>query len=126
MVRKMVSYRVRKIKDKYYLSERIYDKSSKKVREKSLGSIDLIKQLLYEYKKKNGAGGGIRTRAPRMGNWLSRPAPWSTRAPRRNNYVPGNTICGNSELYLSRLINYSLLYYSCIDHNILLYTRFTG
>ena len=49
----VVSYRVKKINGRFYLTERIYDRGSKKVRERSLGSIDLIKQLLYEYKKEN-------------------------------------------------------------------------
>ncbi len=71
----MVSYRVKKVRGKYYLIERVYDKRTKKVKDRSLGPIDLIKQLLYEHKKNLGAGGGIRTRAPRMGHWLSRPAP---------------------------------------------------
>ena len=49
----MVSYRVKRVKGKYYLTERTYDRSSKKVIEKSLGPIDLIRQLLYEHRLKS-------------------------------------------------------------------------
>ena len=58
----MVSYRVKRVKGRYYLVKRIYDRSSKKVKDKSLGPIDLIEELLHRHKVEK-----LRQLAPRPG-----------------------------------------------------------